>query len=390
MKRLAIIIVLVLLTAGAVVSYQYYGRARVDELRLPGTVEIQEVRLGSKVGGRVATVNVQEGQVVEPGLVLVTFETPELMARRDQMRQKLATAQAALDKANHGPLPEEVAEAKAMAEGAKARLDRSEAGFRDEQIKQAQADYEAFQAELKHAEDDYSRVQKLGSSALSKADFDTALASRDRARGRLNSAKAILEMYTRGSRVEDIAEAKAEHDRWQARYRLLKRGTREEDKAAAYAEAAKAQADLAEAETNLREAVVTAPEKCVIEVLNVRPGDLVAAGQPVVRALRAGDLWVKVFVPSTEIGKLRLNESVEVTVDSHPGRRFHGEVLHIAAISEFTPRNVQSADERKHQVFAVKVRVKDPEGVFKSGMAAEVMLPLNPSQASTPNQSVTH
>jgi multidrug resistance efflux pump len=83
---------------------------------------------------------------------------------------------------------------------------------------------------------------------------------------------------------------------------------------------------------------------------------------------------VKVFVPATELGNIRTGQAVGVTVDSHPGRRFEGTVIHVASVSEFTPRNVQSPDERRHQVFAVKVRVADPDGVFKSGMAAEVTL----------------
>jgi multidrug resistance efflux pump len=114
-----------------------------------------------------------------------------------------------------------------------------------------------------------------------------------------------------------------------------------------------------------------------VETLAVRPGDLVPAGRQVVLAHRTGDLWVKVFVPSTDLGKLRLGQSVEVAVDSHPGKRFPGQIIHIATSSEFTPRNVQSVDERRHQVFAVKVHVADPEGVFKSGMAAEVFVPLS-------------
>jgi multidrug resistance efflux pump len=93
-------------------------------------------------------------------------------------------------------------------------------------------------------------------------------------------------------------------------------------------------------------------------------------------AHRVDDLWVKVFVPATELGRLRVGHVVAVTVDSHPGKRFAGEVVWIATASEFTPRNVQSIDERRHQVFAVKVRVADPGGVFKSGMAAEVLVPL--------------
>jgi multidrug resistance efflux pump len=114
----------------------------------------------------------------------------------------------------------------------------------------------------------------------------------------------------------------------------------------------------------------------VIETVAVRAGSLVPPGEPVMVALRADDLWVKVFVPATDLGKLKLNQAVEVSVDSHPGKRFAGEVTQIANVSEFTPRNVQSLDERRHQVFAVKVRVADPEGVFKSGMAAEVFVPL--------------
>jgi multidrug efflux pump subunit AcrA (membrane-fusion protein) len=95
--------------------------------------------------------------------------------------------------------------------------------------------------------------------------------------------------------------------------------------------------------------------------------------------LRADDLWVKVYVPETELGKVRLHQEVEVTIDSYPGRTFAGTVVQVASASEFTPRNVQSADERRHQVFGIKVRVPDPQGVFKSGMAAEVILPLHPA-----------
>src|SRR5262249_36528283 len=126
---------------------------------------------------------------------------------------------------------------------------------------------------------------------------------------------------------------------------------------------------MREIEANLQEAVVRAPERAVVEVLAVRKGDLVQPNQSALRVLRADDLWVKVFVPETQLGKVRLGQDVQVVIDSHPGQRFAGE-------RESTPGNVQSADERRHQVFAVKVRVADPDGVFKSGMAADVVLTL--------------
>jgi multidrug resistance efflux pump len=181
-------------------------------------------------------------------------------------------------------------------------------------------------------------------------------------------------MLLAGPRSEDVAVAAADLARAEAAETLLLAGTRKEDLAAAEARAAMARSDLALVEADLKEAVVVAPEKCVLEVLSVRRGDVLAPRAPVARLHRASDLWVKVFVPETEIGKVRVGQSAAATVDSFPGRKFAGKVSWIGAQAEFTPRNVQSVDERRHQVFAVRVVVADPEGVFKSGMAAEVVL----------------
>lgn len=374
MKKIVVAVV-VLGTIGTAAAWYFLPRPSGPEvLRLPGTVEVQEVRLGSKVGGRVTAVPVREGQAIAAGEELVRFETNELVTRRDQAKHRLAAARAAWAKANKGPLDEEIAEAKAAADAAKARLALANAGYREERKKQAQADLVAAEAEVKKADDEYARVVNLVGASMQEK--DSALAARDRARALLTSAKATVEWMARGNRPQEIEEAQADLDRYTARLKLLLRGTRDEDKAIAYAAVEEAEARLAEAEVQLREAVVTAPEKCRIEVLPVRVGDLVPPGQPIVRVLRTDDLWVKVFVPSTDLGRLKHGQAVEVAVDSHPGKRFAGEVVFIASVSEFTPRNVQSADERRHQVFAVKVRVADPEGVFKSGMAAEVFVPL--------------
>jgi HlyD family secretion protein len=356
-------------------AWYLWPRPTDPVLRLHGTVETQEVRVGSKTGGRLVAVEVREGQAVSPGQVLVRFEADELIARRDQAKSRAEAARAAWAKATKGPLDEEIAEAKAAADAGQARLALAVAGFRDERKRQAQADLAAAAAELKRAEDEYTRV--AGLRTASDSEREQALAGRDRARGLHASAKATAEMMAAGNRPQEVDEARADLARLTARYDLLRRGTRDEDKAVAYAALTEAEAKLSEAETLLREAVVTAPDRAVVEVVAVRAGDLVPAGQPVVRLLRADDLWVKVFVPSTELGKVKLGRAVGVEVDAYPGRRFPGTVTFIASVSEFTPRNVQSVDERRHQVFAVKVSVADPEGVFKSGMAAEVFLDVS-------------
>ena len=107
----------------------------------------------------------------------------------------------------------------------------------------------------------------------------------------------------------------------------------------------------------------------------VRPGDIAEANQPVALVLRADDLWVKAYISEVDLGKIKLGQKVEVTCDAFPGKRFAGEITYIASAAEFTPRNVQTIDERRHQVFGFKVRVADSQGVFKSGMAADVWLP---------------
>jgi multidrug resistance efflux pump len=183
-------------------------------------------------------------------------------------------------------------------------------------------------------------------------------------------------MLRAGSRPEDVAEAEAELKRAEANCRLLEVGTRPEDIALAEARVKEARARLREVEAHLDDLTIRCPESAVVEVVSVRPGDVLSPNQPAVRVLRDGDLWVKAYLSEVALGKARLNQPAEVFVDSHPGRPFPGRVVQIASASEFTPRNVQSADERHHQVFAVKIRVDAPEGTFKSGMAARVVLPV--------------
>lgn len=353
---------------------------RPPNLSLPGIVEIQEVRLGSKVGGRVEEVLVEEGDKVYPGQPLVKFQVPELEAQFVQARARLEVAEAELARALAGPREEEKLAAKAAADAAQARLLRLQEGWRAEEKRQAASELETAAAELKQAEEDLERVKKLYlQKSVARADYDAAQAGRDRALGRFNFARARNDMVLTGSRKEDIAEAEAEYRQAKAKWDELEAGTRKEDIALARAKVAEGRGKLQELDTNLKEALVVAPENAVVEVVAVRKGDLVQPNQPVLRVLRAEDLWVKVYVPETELGKIRLNQEVEVKIDSYPDKRFAGKIQQVASISEFTPRNVQSVDERRYQVFAVKVRVDNTQGVFKAGMAAMVILPLQPA-----------
>ena len=291
----------VLVATGLGCSWWFGGQG--SGLRLHGTVEIQEVRLGSKIGGRVAEVLVREGDLVEPSQVLVRFEAPELIAQRDQSMARVRSKSAALERAIHGARPEEIEAAQATALAARARYDRLQAGTRSEEIRQAEAELRREEATLALARREFNRSESLMSrKAVSTSDYDTTKAEWSRALARVEAARAHRELLVAGSRKEEIDEAAAELKRARANASLLEKGTRAEDVAQAEAALAEAQGRLQEVEAQLQESSILAPEQAVVEVLSVRKGDVVAPNQTVLRVLKADDLWVKVLCARNRAG----------------------------------------------------------------------------------------
>jgi multidrug resistance efflux pump len=210
---------------------------RDTELRLQGTVEIQEVRLGSKIGGRVAEVLIREGDLVQARQVLVRLEAPELEAQREQWLARVQAMSAALEKMRNGARAEDREAAEAAAEAAQARYERLKAGSRIEDIRQAEAELKREEATLKVAQKEFSRTQWLVSCgyANSAADYDSAKAEYGRSVARVASNRAHLDLLVAGSRKEDIDEAAAELKRSRANALLLQNGNRSEDIAEAEA-----------------------------------------------------------------------------------------------------------------------------------------------------------
>jgi len=222
--------------------------------------------------------------------------------------------------------------------------------------------------------------------------------------GRLDAARADLEKALRGPRQEDIARAKADAQNTEAERRrqeaLLKdgvvgqqsydaaataarialetleekqRGSRPEDIASARAAVVREQGQLDYLERQRQDLVVRAPADGVIQTFDLRPGDLVAAGQPVTTILEPDQIWVRVYVPETRLGLVRLGQKAWIRVDTFPKREYPGKVVEIRSKGEYTPRNVQTLDQRMDQVFGVKVAI-DPNPDLKPGMAATVRL----------------
>jgi HlyD family secretion protein len=349
--------------------------AQRDRYAYSGTIETREIQIGSKIGGRVTAVHVEEGQLVRSGTVLVEFECDELKAQRSQAQGKVQQAQADLDKMQRGNRPEEIAQSDATARAQQATLEAARNGPRRQEIDQAQADYAAASADATNAEVTYQRMQKLvATDTISRQQFDDAREKRDAAAQRAESTRQHLALLQAGTRPEDLRAAEDKYKQTAAAAILARKGFRKEDIEAARGRLAEAQGSVAELDARLREAQLTAPSDAVVEVVSVRPGDLVPAGRIVVTMLETSQLWVKVYIPETDLAHVRLGQSAMVRVDSFGSRAFAGHVGQIASQAEFLPRNVQTKTDREHQVFGVKVYVDNAQQVLKSGMSATVRL----------------
>ena len=340
-----------------------------------GTVETREIQIGSKVGGRVTQVPVEEGQTVKAGTILVRFECDELKAQQTQAEASLVQAQADLDRMVRGNRPEEIEQAEATANASEAVYESARNGPRKQEIEQAQADFAAATAEATNAEVSFTRMEKLAATdTISRQQFDDARDKRDAAAQRAESAKQRLALLQAGTRAEDLNAAAARNRQAQAAAVLAKKGFRREDIDAARGRVQEAQGRVAELDARLREAELTAPADAVIEVVSVRPGDLVPAGRIVMTMLETSQLWVKLDVRETDLAAVHVGQGAAVRVDGFGGRAFSGHVGQIASQAEFLPRNVQTKSDREHQVFGVKVYVDNPQQALKSGMSATVHL----------------
>ncbi|HKQ08493.1 MAG TPA: efflux RND transporter periplasmic adaptor subunit [Blastocatellia bacterium] len=375
-RKTLLVGLLAFVAVGAAATVKYFtSRAATDRLVLSGNIEADEIHIGSKIGGRIREVLVREGQEVKQGEPLIRFEAYDLSARRADAEAAVAQADANYQKLQNGFRPEEVAQAKAQAEAAWMTLEEARNGPRRQEIGAARAQLESANADYDVARATLARVEKLVRDGIqSKQDYDNARAAFDRASGQREAARQRLDMLLAGTRSEEVKRAERQYNEAAAQYQMTRRGSRKEDVAAAHAQLERARAALEQINTQLGELEVRAPADAFVEVLRVRPGDLINPNAPVATLVELNRLWVRVYMPEPELGYAQLGKEVTVKVDTYKNEAFKGTIEHIASRGEFTPRNVQTRSEREHQVFALRVRVDNSSHLLRAGMAADVSI----------------
>ncbi|MBW4092317.1 MAG: HlyD family efflux transporter periplasmic adaptor subunit [Proteobacteria bacterium] len=324
--RIGLLLLIVLALGAGAWFYLHRGRpAGAHTLTLYGDVDIREVQPAFNASGHVTALAVQEGAVVKKG---------ELIATLDDTRTAAALAQAKAEMRNR-----------------QAVLAALVAGSRPQQIAQAQATMEAARVTYLNAGVTYRRVERLATT----------------------SAATIQQ------RDDDKALYDAAHHRYQAAnqaYLLAVAGPRQEDIAAARASLQAAEAGVALAQREYHDTRLYAPSDGVVEDRILEPGDMASPATPVFTIALPSPLWVRAYVPESDLGRIRLGMAATVTTDSYPGRVYPGWIGYLSPTAEFTPKTVETPALRTALVYQLRVYVCDPRGELRLGMPATVHIDL--------------
>ncbi len=346
-------------------------------LVVTGQIEGVGVEAGSRLGGRVSEVLAAEGDHVADGERLVLLESAEMNALVDGAEARLAQTEAALAKLEAGARPEQIRQAEAVALGAEEEYQMAMKGFRSQEVEAGRSEVEAARAARDEASVAFKRAEGLLEEELTaEEDYDKAKHALEGAEANYQAAREKLDILLEGTRSEVINMAKAAYDQAAAALDELRNGTRKEDIDVARAICKAASADLELAKINAGEMVVVSPCDGMIESLDIYPGDIVKAG-PLVRIVDPDDLELVVYVSSAILGHLNIGQTLKLTTDSHGDESFEGRIVHIANQGEYTPRNLQTEEQRVQQVFGIKVKLDSAGGKLRAGMTATVHLDLN-------------
>jgi HlyD family secretion protein len=327
MKRV-IPLLLLLAIGGAVVYFhpQWFRKPPVENmLRLSGNIEAHESLVSFKVAGRIIDLPVEEGMPLKAGDLLARLDN-------DDYRQQVAVDQSAI-RVRHR------------------QLALGLAGSRTQDIEAAKLAVLDAQADLDQKKKDYARYQAL---------YD----------------KDEIPGQTRDLAATNVTRTQATYERAQQLYNELVEGTRKEELAVEHSNVHQADQNLQLSRIRLAYTALHAPFDGVVLVRQAELGEVVSPGTPIVTLADLDHVWVRVYVPETDLGKVRWGQAAEVRTDTYPGKVYRGQVAFIASEAEFTPKSVQTEKERVTLVYRLKVDVENPNRELKPGMPADTSISL--------------
>jgi HlyD family secretion protein len=385
-----IIVLLVVAAVGAAAFFVMRGRdsAPSDRIVLSGNIELTEVDVGFKIAGKLIERTVDEGDRVEKGAVVARLDREQLLRQRDQAQAALALTQAQLAQAETAErwqresLAADIEQRKADLGSQQARLRELKNGARPEEIREVKAAVAAADAESARAQKDWDRAQQLyKDDDISTQQYDAARTRFETAEAAAKQARERLALVTAGPRSETIEAAASQVERARASVRFgeanaIELRRRQQEITARRADAERAKAALAAVETQIDDTVAHAPASGVVLVKSADPGEVLAPGTTVVTIGDIEHPWVRGYINERDLGRVKTGAKAKVRTDSYPGKTYDGTVTYIASEAEFTPKQIQTQEERVKLVYRVKIAVANPNGELKANMPVDAEIEL--------------
>lgn len=316
--RLIIIIMVVLLAS--YYGYRYYNGTKTTSLQATGTIEATTIELNARNSGTIYRLPIEEGQDIKAGQLVAELSREDLLAQQEKAAMTLKFYEAQLKDLQSGARNQEIAEARIGVESARDALDQAETNL--------------------------SRAQQLNDSgALSSENLEKLQLARDNAARQLDIANSKLSLLQEGSRTQTIAAAAANVE--------------------------SSRAALKAAESVVSDLQVYAPHSGTIISKNFETGEFVPAAATLATLADLSDLWIKVYIPTDDLPRIKLGQKVSITV-SGSNKEYRGRIINIASKGEYTPKMIQTQKERANVVFAVKIKLDYKGGELKPGMPADV------------------
>lgn len=412
-KRIIPIVILILL---ALIGYYLYATNRLPFVStnafaesVSGFIEGEEISIAAEVGGRIAAITVDEGDAVTQGRELVRLDRTTLDALIAQAQAALETAQAQLAQVKAGARAEEIRQAEAALAQAMAQRDGAQRAFEnaravrdtpqelDVRIAAAEAQVKAakYQVEIAQANAITARTRVDAAGGVDQVRVEgkalvnawwaaeaALLAAQANYDGAQKSLQILYDMRARPLTLNtQVDTAKAQYNAAeqavraaQARLDALKAGATKEQIAVAEAAVKQADAALGVLRAQSAKMTLTSPVSGIVTRRAVHVGEIAMPNAPLLTIANLATVKLTIYVPVTQIGKIKIGDAIPIQVDAFPGKVFQGKVIYIASQAEFTPRNVQTKAERVNLVFAVKAQIPNPQMELKPGMPADAVL----------------
>jgi HlyD family secretion protein len=389
-KRLIPILIVAALAGAGYYAYKnFFGRTPDNRIVVSGNIELNEVNIAFKTAGRLMERAVDEGDPVKKGQIVARLDRDQLLAQREREEAGRASAEAQLAQARtalewqKATLAGDLEQKRADLSSNESRLLELKNGSRPQEIQESRATVEAAQSELDRAQRDWERAQTLyKNDDISTAQFDQYRSRWESAAAALKQARQREALVQAGPRAEVVEAAAGQVARARGSLKMgeansLEMKRREQELVTRQAEIERARASVALIDSQLADTVASSPVDGVTLVKSADVGEVLGAGTTV---LTVGDIdhpWLRGYVNETDLAKVKIGSKAKVTCDSYPGKVYSGRVTFIASEAEFTPKQIQTQQERVKLVYRIKIEVENPRRELKSNMPADAEIVLD-------------